>query len=309
MLKCGGTYLPLDPKFPKSRLEFMAGDSEMSLLLANSSNLDTMPRTAARVILLDLEREWIAKAPATNLPLTGDPQSLSYLIYTSGSTGKPKGVMIPRRALVNFLLSMAETPGMDASDKLLSVTPTSFDISILELLLPLMCGAQIVMAGSEEASDGRALQQLLRDHEVTVMQATPATWRLLLESGWEGNSDLRILCGGEAMTADLARQLLPRCRELWNMYGPTETTIWSSTDRIVSADRISLGEPIANTQLYVLDEEHKPVAMGVPGELWIGGAGLAFGILQAPRVDCRKIRERSNSAKSVRRSASLSHRR
>ncbi len=157
--------------------------------------------------------------------------------------------MIPRRALVNFLLSMAETPGMTASDTLLAVTTTSFDISILEFLLPLVCGAEIVIATAEQAADARELQRLLRQHAVTVMQATPTTWRMLIESGWEGKSDLRIFCGGEALSADLARQLLPRCRELWNMYGPTETTIWSSTERITSADRISLGSPIANTTI------------------------------------------------------------
>ena len=168
--------------------------------------------------------------------------------------------MIPRRALVNFLLSMAERPGIAASDTLLAVTTTSFDISILEFLLPLVCGAHIVMATAEQCADASELQRLLRQHAVTVMQATPTTWRMLVEGGWEGKRDLRILCGGEALTADLARQLLTRCRELWNMYGPTETTIWSSTERITSADHISLGSPIANTQFHVLDENRKPVA-------------------------------------------------
>lgn len=289
MLKCGGTYLPLDPKFPKDRLEFMATDSEISLLLAHSKRQESLPRTTARVILLDQENQLIAKAPAANLALSGDPHDAAYVIYTSGSTGKPKGVMIPRRALVNFLLSMAETPGMDASDTLLSITPTSFDISILELLLPLVRGAQIVMATAEQAADGLELQKLLRQHEITLMQATPATWRMLLESNWEGKADLRIYCGGEAMTTDLARQLLPRCRELWNMYGPTETTIWSSLERIVSADCISLGSPIANTLFQVFDEDRKPVSAGMPGELWIGGAGLALGYLKRPELTAEKF--------------------
>ena len=289
MLKCGGTYLPLDPKFPKDRLEFMAADSEISLLLAHSNRQESLPRTTARVILLDQENELIAKASSANLALSRDPLDAAYVIYTSGSTGKPKGVMIPRRALVNFLLSMAETPGMDASDTLLSITPTSFDISILELLLPLVRGAQIVMATAEQAADGLELQKLLRQHEISVMQATPATWRMLLESDWEGKADLRIYCGGEAMTTDLARQLLPRCRELWNMYGPTETTIWSSLERIVSADHISLGSPIANTQFHVFDENRNPVSIGMPGELWIGGAGLALGYLKRPELTAEKF--------------------
>jgi amino acid adenylation domain-containing protein len=289
ILKSGGTYLPLDPKFPEDRLAFMLADSEVSLLLTHSSKRKSLPETTARVVLLDRENESLSKAPVTNLPLSSNPEHLAYLIYTSGSTGKPKGVMIPRRALVNFLLSMAETPGMAASDTHLAVTTTSFDISILEFLLPLVRGAQIVIATAEQSSDARELQRLLRQHAVTVMQATPTTWRMLLESGWEGKSDLRIFCGGEALTADLARQLLPRCRELWNMYGPTETTIWSSTERLTSADHISLGPPIANTQFHVLDENHKAVSRGMPGELWIGGAGLARGYLKRPELTVERF--------------------
>jgi len=289
ILKSGGTYLPLDPKFPKDRLAFMLADSEVSLLLTHSSKRESLPETTARVVLLDQENESLSKAPVTNLSLSGDPERLAYLIYTSGSTGKPKGVMIPRRALVNFLLSMAEMPGMASSDTHLAVTTASFDISILEFLLPLVCGAQIVIATAEQSSDAHELQRLLRQHAVTVMQATPTTWRMLLESGWDGKSDLRILCGGEALTADLARQLLPRCRELWNMYGPTETTIWSSTERLTSADRISLGTPIANTQFHVLDENHKPVSLGMPGELWIGGTGLARGYLKRPELTAERF--------------------
>src|SRR5208282_2408102 len=288
-LKSGGTYLPLDPKFPKDRLAFMLADSEVSLLLSHSSQRESLPETTARVVLLDREKESLSKAPETNLPFSSNPEHLAYLIYTSGSTGKPKGVMIPRRALVNFLLSMAETPGMPASDTLLAVTTTSFDISILEFLLPLVCGAQIVIATAEQSSDARELQRLLRQHAVTVMQATPTAWRMLLKNGWEGKSDLRIFCGGEALTADLARQLLPRCRELWNMYGPTETTIWSSTERLTSADHISLGPPIANTQFHVLDENHKPVSLGTPGELWIGGTGLARGYFKRPELTAERF--------------------
>ncbi len=289
ILKSGGTYLPLDPKFPKDRLAFMLADSEVSLVLTHSSERKRLPETSGRVILLDQERQALSKAPATNLSVSNNPGHLAYLIYTSGSTGKPKGVMIPRGALVNFLLSMAETPGMAASDKLLAVTTTSFDISILEFLLPLVSGAQIVMATAGQAADAHALELLLRQHDVTVMQATPTTWRMLVESGWEGKSDLRIFCGGEALTADLAAQLLPRCRELWNMYGPTETTIWSSTERIITAKHISLGLPIANTQFHVLDENHKPVSVGVPGELWIGGAGLARGYLKRRELTAERF--------------------
>jgi len=289
ILKSGGTYLPLDPKFPKDRLAFMVADSEVSLVLTHSGKRESLPETSARVILLDRESEPLSRAPVTNRVPSSQPEHLAYLIYTSGSTGKPKGVMIPRQALTNFLLSMAETPGMAASDTHLAVTTTSFDISILEFLLPLVRGAQIVVATAEQSSDAHELQRLLQQHAVTVMQATPTTWRMLIESGWEGKHDLRIFCGGEALTAALARQLLLRCRELWNMYGPTETTIWSSTERITSADQISLGSPIANTQFHVLDENRKRLPLAVPGELWIGGMGLARGYLKRPELTAERF--------------------
>lgn len=289
ILKSGGTYLPLDPGFPKDRLAFMLADSGISLLLTHSSKVGALPETTVRVGLLDQAGQAISNFEATNLASPNKPEHLAYLIYTSGSTGKPKGVMIPRRALVNFLLSMAETPGMATSDTLMAVTTTSFDISILEFLLPLVSGAEIVIATAEQSSNAHELRRLLRHHSVTVMQATPTTWRMLLESGWEGKRDLRILCGGEALTADLAPQLLSRCRELWNMYGPTETTIWSSIERVTSCDHISIGSPIANTQFHVLDENHNPVSMGSPGELWIGGMGLARGYLKRPELTAEKF--------------------
>jgi len=289
LLKCGATYLPLDTMFPKDRLEFMVADARASLLLSSSSRTHSVPRNDAPLVLLDREAESIRGFPDTNPNLAGEAQDPAYLIYTSGSTGRPKGVMVPCAALSNFLLSMLETPGIGSSDTLLAVTPASFDISILEMLLPLVCGARIAIATAQQSADAHAIQQLLVQHGVTVMQATPATWRLLMESGWEGRNDLRILCGGEAMTAQLARQLLPRCQELWNMYGPTETTIWSSTERIVSAERISLGKPIANTQLHIFDEHRQPVPPGVPGELWIGGAGLALGYFERPELTAERF--------------------
>ena len=289
ILKSGGTYLPLDPRFPKDRMAFMLADSEAKLLLTHSSKQQEIPETIARIVLLDRENDALSSARTGNPSLESKPEHLAYMIYTSGSTGQPKGVMVPRRALVNFFLSMAERPGMAASDTHLAVTTTSFDISILEFLLPLVIGARIVIATAEQSADGRVLQELLRQHQVTTMQATPTTWRMLVENGWEGKNDLRILCGGEALTPDLASQLLPRCLELWNMYGPTETTIWSSAQRVTSADHISLGSPIANTQFHVLDEKQQPVSPGMSGELWIGGMGLARGYLGRPELTAEKF--------------------
>ena len=187
ILKCGAIYLPLDPKYPKDRLEFMIEDSAIALLVAHSSRQESLPATSARVLLLDRERESIAAASADNLDVCLGPEQVAYVIYTSGSTGKPKGVMIAQSALVNFLVAMRKTPGVRESDILLSVTPTSFDISLLEYLVPLTAGAQIVMATTEQAGDGRELQRLLEQFAVTLMQATPATWRMLLENNWEGN--------------------------------------------------------------------------------------------------------------------------
>lgn len=289
ILKSGAVYLPLDPKFPKERLAFMLEDSEVGLILTDSSQRETLPPCKAQIVALDEETSVLSKFPETNLAPVAHLEQPAYVIYTSGSTGKPKGVMVPRRALVNFLLSMKETPGMSSSDIHLAVTTASFDISILEFLLPLIAGARIVIATAEQAADGRELQRLLREHAITVMQATPTSWRMLLESGWDGQNDLRILCGGEALSSELAAKLLPRCRELWNMYGPTETTIWSSTQRVTAAESITLGQPIANTTFHVLDPDRNPVSQGMSGELWIGGEGLAIGYLKRPELTAEKF--------------------
>jgi len=288
ILKAGAVYLPLDPSFPEQRLAFMLGDAQAPFVLTQRSKRDNLPETAARIVFLGEEPTFL-NSPADNLAAVSPFSRLAYVIYTSGSTGNPKGVMVPRSALTNFLLSMVETPGLVPADVFLAVTTVSFDISILELLLPLMTGARIVLASKEQSYDADELKRLMESNGVTVMQATPTTWRMLAESGWAGKSDLRILCGGEAMTSDLARLLLPRCRELWNMYGPTETTIWSSLQRITSADEICLGSPIANTQFYVVSEEQQLAPAGVAGELLIGGEGVAAGYLNRPELTAQKF--------------------
>ncbi len=211
------------------------------------------------------------------------------MLFTSGSTGRPKGVEISHRAVINFLNSMREAPGMKEQDTLLSVTTLSFDIFGLEIWLPLTTGAKVVIASEEVARDGKELAALMRQSGATVMQATPSTWRLLLESGWEGNPHLKILCGGEAWPAQLAEQLLPMCAELWNMYGPTETTIWSAVHQVRVGMPVLIGHPIANTEFYVVDSHLQPVPVGVPGELLIGGAGLARGYLNRPDLTAEKF--------------------
>ena len=192
--------------------------------------------------------------------------------------------------VVNFLTSMAQTPGLTADDVLLAVTTLSFDIAVLELYLPLIVGGTVVVAGPETQASGEALARALVEHGVTVMQATPASWKLLLAAGWNGKADLKVLCGGEALPRELAEEILPRCAELWNMYGPTETTVWSAARRVTSGDGpVPIGDPIANTELHILDQRLQPVPIGVPGELCIGGEGVTAGYLDRAELNADRF--------------------
>ena len=231
-LKAGGAYVPLDPAYPSDRIKYVLDDARASLLLTQDSMLASLPSTSAEIIRLD--SEWRAFKDEDSEPIATEvkPENLAYVIYTSGSTGRPKGVQLEHRSVVNFLCSMRREPGLSASDVLVAVTTLSFDIAGLELYLPLLAGARLVVAPREAIYDGRLLKQLLDQSGATVMQATPTTWRVLLESGWQGSPNLKVLVGGEALSADLARQLAERCGSVWNMYGPTETTIWSSVYRV-----------------------------------------------------------------------------
>nr|BFE74698.1 hypothetical protein GCM10020092_079990 [Actinoplanes digitatis] len=304
--KAGGAYLPLDPAYPRARLAFMLEDSRTSVVLTQRRVRGDVPAGAATVLCLDDLAEELAHEPASAPDGEVDDDDLAYVIYTSGSTGKPKGVQIPHRALTNFLHSMQERPGIARDDVLLAVTSLSFDISVLELLLPLVAGARLVMVPREVTADGHALAEALDRAGATLMQATPSTWRMLVASGWAGNRGLRMLCGGEALPRGLADQLLPRGSELWNMYGPTETTVWSAVSR-VGPGPVSLGDPVANTELHVLDRRGQPVPAGVSGELHIGGAGLARGYLGLARPHRRAFRRAPGPDRSGR--TALPHRR
>ncbi len=275
ILRTGAGYVPLDPNFPRLRLRSM---------LDEATPLFTITDHPESELFLQEKVFTMAQlaASGTFRAVTKSPADPMYVIFTSGSTGKPKGVEVSYGAVENFLASMQLTPGLGAEDCLLAVTTLSFDIAVLELYLPLMSGAKLVMADAAQAMDGVELAQLMRLHQVTVMQATPATWRLLLASGWAGKADLRILCGGEALSTDLAETLCSRVKEVWNMYGPTETTVWSSCQRIVPQQKITIGKPIAATQFYALDEQLRPVSVGEIGELYIGGQGLATGYYRRP---------------------------
>jgi amino acid adenylation domain-containing protein len=278
VLKAGGAYVPLDPEYPEQRLRFMLQDSELKLLVTEEKLAGLCASFHVRTVYLDRDWEEIALESQADLTIPVGGSDLAYVIYTSGSTGQPKGVMIPHTALTNLLLSMAEEPGLQSSDVLVSVTTLSFDIAALELYLPLTVGARLVIAGAGLSREPKRLAFLMEQSEATVMQATPVTWRMLLDSGWSGKRTLKALCGGEALSKDLADRLLNRIGSLWNMYGPTETTIWSTVEQVTKeSGPITIGHPIANTQIYILDEQENPVPYGKPGELCIGGAGLARG--------------------------------
>jgi len=283
VLLAGGGYVPLDPAFPRDRLAFMLEDAGVRVLLTSHRQLATLPpHDGATVVCVDEDTGATASSPP---PGWRGPSadSLAYVLYTSGSTGKPKGVEITHRSLVNFLCSMAREPGLGPSDVLLALTTLSFDIAGLEMWLPQLVGARIALAGPEEAADGERLAAALDRAGVTMLQATPSTWRALFASGWAGNPRLRGLVGGEPLPLDLAQRLADACAAAWNVYGPTETTIWSTAWRIPrGALAVRIGRPIANTQIQVLDDQLRQLPPGVTGQLYIGGAGVARGYLHRP---------------------------
>jgi len=290
ILKSGSAYIPLDPTYPTERLQYVFGNSRPAAIVTRASLCERLVLEGTSAIVVDSQSLLIAKQSAEPLPPVAAPADPAYVIYTSGSTGRPKGVVIHHRALLNFLCAMRRQPGLTDEDTMVSVTTISFDISVLELFLPLIVGARLILAREQEMADGAALLSLLQRHSATFMQATPVTWQLLLEAGWHGHPPLKMLCGGEAMPRKLAETLLKCGGELWNMYGPTETTVWSSALRVESGDGpVSIGPPIANTQFYILDDRQELVPHGVPGELFIGGDGVALGYFDLPEVTGEKF--------------------
>ncbi|MDH5538703.1 MAG: amino acid adenylation domain-containing protein, partial [Rhizobacter sp.] len=297
ILKAGAAYVPLDPDYPVDRLAYMAQDARLALVVSESALLPLLEQLdwpRQNTLLLDTDAESVQSQP--EMPLGPDatldarPQDPAYVIYTSGSTGRPKGVCVPHGAVVNFLASMAREPGLDAGDVLVAVTTLSFDIAVLELLLPLCVGAQVVLASREQALDGRALRAVLESSGATVMQATPSTWRMLLEAGWQGSARFKALIGGEGLPPDLAQQLLARSGSLWNLYGPTETTVWSSCWKVVAPEQgIRIGRPIANTQVHILDEHGQRCPIGVAGEIFIGGEGVTLGYHNQPELTAQRF--------------------
>lgn len=292
ILKAGGAYLPLDPAFPVDRLTYMVEDAQLAFLVTQDSLLNQWQwaSPSCRLISLDGQRDQFTAQASTNPITPVTAQNLAYIIYTSGSTGRPKGVQIPHRTVVNFLQSMQRQPGLTSDDVLLAVTTLSFDIAVLELFLPLTVGAEVVLVHQTVAADGAALLQAMAEAQATVMQATPTTWRLLLAVGWQGTVGLKVLCGGEALPPSLANALVDKVDSLWNMYGPTETTIWSACYQITGPVRkVPIGRPIANTQIYVLDTQRQPVPIGVIGEIYIAGDGLARGYYDRPELTSERF--------------------
>ncbi len=288
--KAGGAYLPLDPHFPADRLAYVLENSQARALVTLANLAAQFSSSQARAICLDTQAGDVEGQPAGPISSGLQPDNLAYVLYTSGSTGRPKGVQVLQRNLVNFLTAMQERPGLSAADTLLSVTTLSFDIAGLELYLPLVSGAQLALVSAAAAADGQKLKQALEETRATAMQATPATWRLLLAAGWEGSSAFKILCGGEALPADLVPGLLARSGSFWNMYGPTETTVWSTCEQITTAGQlITIGRPIANTQIYILDKQGRPAPIGVPGELFIAGDGVARGYWNRPDLTAERF--------------------
>jgi amino acid adenylation domain-containing protein len=272
VMMAGGAYVPLDARHPRARMELVLEDAHVAFILADHA---MEAATNAKMLRVDTLRSASANVL---LPDTSSPESLAYVIYTSGSTGKPKGVAIEHAALFNLLRSMQREPGLGPHDTLVAVTTLAFDIAALELLLPLLTGARLVIASEAQVYDAGLLLALLKDCKATVLQATPGAWRALVDAGWTSALPLRVLCGGEAISRDLADKLLDRSNNVWNVYGPTETTIWSSATQVMrEAGTPRIGPPIANTQFYVLDKHLQPVPVGLDGELYIGGTGLARG--------------------------------
>ncbi|MEG4940614.1 amino acid adenylation domain-containing protein [Microcoleus sp. F4-D5] len=301
ILKAGGAYVPLDPTYPVKRLAFTVEDAQLPIILTQeklAAGLLDFATPASphpnskklKLLCLDNTEEARFENSFENPDSGVIDENLGYVIYTSGSTGKPKGVEITHKSVVNFLNSMRLSPGLTQQDTLVAVTTISFDIAVLEIYLPLITGARLVLASHEVATDAAQLIKLLRKSDANVMQATPATWRMLLEAGWGGNKKLKILCGGESLSPELANQLLEKSHSLWNLYGPTEATVWSAIHQVQSGDSpVPIGYPIANTQIYLLQESGQLAPTGIPGELHIGGVGVARGYLNRSKLTDEKF--------------------
>ncbi|CAH9058399.1 D-alanine--D-alanyl carrier protein ligase [Pseudoalteromonas holothuriae] len=297
VLKIGAAYLPLDLAYPKDRIIDILDDAQVSLLICDSTSADSelLQNASFNVLDVDNEAQHIDKQPCDIKFNQVMSDQVAYVIYTSGSTGRPKGVEVMHSGLSNLLEAMRDKPGVSADDKFLSITTIAFDIAMLELFLPLTAGAMTVIADEQICSDPDAIIEQLTTYSISIMQATPTLWRLLLNTNPNCVKSLKVLCGGEPLDSILAKKVLSGGGELWNMYGPTETTIWSSVSHINNARSITIGEGIANTSLYIMDEDAQnqalPLPIGVWGELWIGGLGVAKGYINRADLTLQRFVE------------------
>jgi amino acid adenylation domain len=289
ILKCGATYVPIDPEFPEERIRFMISDSATAFNIINAKYADKFIPGTQQIIFENI-RDEIKTFPPENIPVQVKQKGLAYILYTSGSTGKPKGVMITHRNLLNFITSMKTTFNTNERTKLLSVTTVSFDIVGLEIYLPLISGSTLVLTDEKTAKDGAALANRLEKDKINFIQATPATYKMMVDAGWNKKLPITILSGGEAISKSLAIALESRGSALYNMYGPTETTIWSTMAKISGNDEtVSIGRPIQNTQVYILDENKNLLPEGKVGEIYIGGEGVASGYYNRPELTAEKF--------------------
>jgi len=291
ILKAGCCYLPLDPALPRERLRYMVEDSGAGIIISQDSLRDRAVYFPGVTFIIpgDIENP-SHPSEGNKSEKTTSPDSPAYMIYTSGTTGRPKGVKVHHRAVVNLVKSMSKTPGISGKDNLLAVVTLSFDMSVFEIFLSLSNGATIVMAGSRDVTDGQRLKELIDRFDITVIQATPSLWSIILAGGWKGKPGLKALSGGEPLTPNLIKQLLPKTGELWNCYGPTETTVYSTCARIRSADsKVVIGKPLDNTKIFILDKYGKILPPGVTGEVAIGGAGVTKGYNNQPGLTSEKF--------------------
>jgi amino acid adenylation domain-containing protein len=291
IMKAGAAYVPVDPGYPADRVAFLLDDAQVSAVVTQSALVDRLPLPSVPVVRIDADWPQVAACSAASPDVAVEPDDLAYVIYTSGSTGRPKGVMVEHRGVVNLLDVMAERPGLEAGQVMVGLTTPAFDLSVPDLFLPLVTGATLVLASLAETRDPAELARLFEAVGADLVQATPATWRMLCESGWTGRRGMRVVCGGEGYGADLVQELLERVDEVWNFYGPTEATVWSVCTRLdgTVSDPVSMGRPIANTACYVLDKHRRPVPQGVPGELYLGGVGLARGYFGRPELTAERF--------------------
>ncbi|WP_257325453.1 non-ribosomal peptide synthetase [Pseudoalteromonas rhizosphaerae] len=292
ILKTGAAYIPLDTDYPEERIRYMLGNAQTQFVITNQSLVTKFEDYLGLTVIGCDGKLPSSQCHQDKVELTFTPSNnldaLAYVIFTSGSTGNPKGVMIPHRSVSNFLYAMQQAPGMQVGEKLLACTTICFDIAVLEIFLPLISGATVVLAQREQVLDPAQLINLINHHDIDVMQATPSTWRMMLELDWNGKRDMRVLCGGEALPPELSEDLLLKSSSFWNLYGPTEATVWCSRHRIESGDgetgAVTIGNPIENVSMLILDSQMQPVPAGVPGELYITGDCLAAGYLNRPEL-------------------------